>query len=367
MKQHPGKLGIREYIAIAILMVGSKATEDTPAALYSHIQTAAWMIPILAGAIICIPLILLLKTLSIFPDKNLFEVIQKLLGKYIGFFICLFIFMINSYAITFDSRTYTNIIRAFYFTTTPTLFIYSLLMFVCAYGAKKGIQHIGSVSYIVIFFVIISFYLALILSVKDSNLDSIFPIWGTGKLEILKESANRLTLYADFFILTMIIPYAASFKDFQKGTWIAFCYVIIHFTIATLVFICLFDTTILGMAYPFHTAIRYISFGDFLSNIEIFFFPIWLMAAFIRFAAFLYINSFMFGHLFKIKNFEYLIPALAVIYLLIGSIPETPMDVALVYKSKIQYVAGPTLAALSIVLWLTAFFKGEFKYAKKNI
>ena len=59
-------------------------------------------------------------------------------------------------------------------------------MFVCAYGAKKGIQHIGSVSYFVVFYVILSFYLALLLSLQDSNIEAIFPIWGTGKLEIIK-------------------------------------------------------------------------------------------------------------------------------------------------------------------------------------
>ena len=89
MKQQPGKLGIREYISIVILMVGAKATEDTPAILYSNVQNAAWMIPILSGAIFFIPLFLLLKTLSLFQGKNLFDVIQKLFGKYIGFVVCL--------------------------------------------------------------------------------------------------------------------------------------------------------------------------------------------------------------------------------------------------------------------------------------
>ena len=102
------------------------------------------------------------------------------------------------------------------------------------------------------------------------------------------------------------------------------------------------------MAYPFHTAIRYISFGTFLPNIEILFFPIWLLSAFIRFAAFLYINALMFGHLFKIKDFEFLIPSLATIYLLIGIIPESPIDVTLEFKAIIQYIAGPTFAAISI-------------------
>ena len=120
------------------------------------------------------------------------------------------------------------------------------------------------------------------------------------------------------------------------------------------------------MAYPFHTAIRYISFGTFLGNIEIFFFPIWLLAAFIRFAAIIYIGALMFGHLFKIKDFEFLIPSLATIYLLIGMIPESPIDVSLIFKAKIQFIAGPTFTAISILLWLVALFKGEFKHAKNK-
>ena len=63
MKQQAGKLGIREYASIAILMVGSKATEDTPAMLYAMYKNAAWMIPIITGAIFFIPLYLLIKNI----------------------------------------------------------------------------------------------------------------------------------------------------------------------------------------------------------------------------------------------------------------------------------------------------------------
>ena len=157
-----------------------------------------------------------------------------------------------------------------------------------------------------------------------------------------------------------------SINEYKKGTWISFIIVVLHLSISILIFICLFDTSLDEVAYPFHTAIRYISFGTFLSNIETLFFPIWVLGAFIRFAAFLYINAMMFGHLFKIKDFEFLIPSLATIYLLIGMIPETPVDVALDFKAKIQTIAGPTFAAISILVWLTALLKGEFKHAKSK-
>lgn len=365
MVQKSGQLGIREYICIAFLMIGMKGSEDTPAILYHDVQNASWMIPILSGGLFFVPLFLLLKTLSLFQGQNLFAVIQQLLGKYAAFLVCLLIFLFNSLAISFDSRTYTTIIRAFYFATTPNLILYAIFMFVCAYAAKKGIQRIGSISYLLIIYVALSFAAALFLSVQDSQIEAIFPIWGPGKLEILKASIPSLTLFADLFILTTIIPYITSYKDFRNGTWIAFVCVIVQLSLAAFLFIALFDKAFEGIAYPFHTAIRYISIGDILPNIETLFFPIWLSAAFIRFSAFLYINAHMFGQLFKIKDFQFLIPSLAAIYLLIGMIPDTPIDVAFI-KALIHHTAGPMFAVISITLWLAAWFKGEFKHAKKK-
>src|SRR3954465_11601835 len=126
MKRQPGKLGIREYLAILTLTIGAKATEETPTALYNAVQSSAWMIPILSGVFFVIPLFLLLKTMSLFQGKNLFEVIQKLFGKYIGFIVCLMIFFITLFGVSFDSRTYTEIIRSLYFTTTPKVIIYAI-------------------------------------------------------------------------------------------------------------------------------------------------------------------------------------------------------------------------------------------------
>jgi spore germination protein KB len=366
MDQKPGKLGIREFVSIAILMVGAKTTEDTPIHLYSQVQNAAWMIPLLSAGLFFIPLYLLIKTMSLYQDKGLFSVIKKLLGKYLGFIVCLVIFIISSYSVSFDTRTYTNIIRTFYFTTTPNLIIYAILMIVSAYGAKKGLQHIGSASYLIVFYALVSLYIALGLSTQHSNINSMFPIWGPGPLEILKEGSQKITLFADFFLLTMVIPYVTSNKVFKKGTWIAFVFVSIQISVSILIYICMFDDSLGGIGYPFHTAIRFISLGDYIPNVEIIFFIIWIMTAFIRFTAFLYINALMFGHLFKIKDFEYLIPSLTTIYLLIGIIPEAPIDVALKFKANIQNIAGPMFAGISIFIWLVALIKGEFKHAKNK-
>ena len=361
-----GKLGKREYMSIAILMIGAKATDSNPALLYSKVQNAAWMVPLLSAVIFFVGLFLLLKTMDLFQGKNLFSVIQQLLGRYIGFFLCLVIFLISSFGISFDSRTYTNIIRSFYFTTTPNLIIYAVLMVLGAYGAKKGIQNIGSVGYLVVFYVVLSLFFALIISTQDSTLQAIFPIWGPGKLEILKQSSLKITLYAEFFLLTMLIPNMTSIKEFRKSTWYAFAFVSFQISIAILIFICMFDTSLKGIGYPFHTSIGFLSLGLYLPNVEILFFVLWILAIFVRFAAFIYLNALMFGHLFKINDHKFLIPALTTIYLLIGSIPENSIEVSLVFKQSITNISGPTFFVISLLLWFVALVKGEFKHAKNR-
>ena len=366
MEKQPGKLGIREYTAIAIFVIGSRLTDDTVTLIYDPLQNASWMLPIVSGGIFFVPLFLLLKTLTLYKNKNLFTVVQQLLGKYIGFIVCLLIFVISSTALSFDSRAYVNIIRSFYFTTTPNVIIYAILMAVCAYGAKKGIQHIGSVSWLLFFYTIAALIIALALCLKDSTLQSIFPIWGPGKLEILKQSSLKTSLFADFFLFTLLIPCLTSIKDFRKGTWISYVFSMIILSGAYMIYILLFDQSVAGLGYPFHTAIRYITIGTFLPNVETLFFPIWLIATFIRYSAILYLCALMLGHLFKIKDFEFLVPSLATLYLLIGIIPDTPFEVTLVIRSKIVNVIGLAFAAISIIVWLTAWLKGEFKHEKNK-
>lgn len=366
MNLQPGKLGIREYVAIAILMVGAKATEDTPAILFQNAQNAGWLLAFLSAALFFIPLYLLIKTMSLFQGKNLFAVMNKLLGKYLGFALCLIILVISSLGITFDSRSYANIIRIYYFSTTPMLVLYSIFLGICAYGAKKGIQHVGTVSYLIVFYVLFSLIFSFILSTQNSTILSILPIWGPGILEIMKKSTGHFNMLGNFFLLTMLIPFLKSNKEFQKGTWIAYIFVSVQISAATLFYICMFDKSLAGLGYPYHTLIRYISLGSYIPNIEIFFFAIWLMEAFVRFTAFLYITALMFGHLFKIKDFEYLIPSIATIFLLIGLIPESPSDISVQLKPFISNLAGPLFAAVSLILWLTALVKGEFKHAKNK-
>lgn len=364
MEQQKGVIGIREYIAIIILTLGTKLTDDTPAILYNRLQNAAWMGIIISGILAIIPIYLLIKVLTLYPKKSLLDVINHLFGKYIGYLVILILWLIGSYAIIIDSAIYTDIIGTLYYISTPTIIIYLILMGVCAYGAKKGLEQIGSFAWAVLPYVKVSLFLVMVLTLKDGNLSFIFPIFGPGEWAVVKESSLKLSIYADLFYFALLVPYIKNAKDFRKGTWIAFGILIVELTIALAAYVILFDyVSVKFLNYPFHEAIRYIQFG-FLDNIETFFLPFWLIATCLRFSVYLYLNGILFGKLFKIKEFEYVIPSLATLFLFIGMIPETPTFTIFYFRKHLLHLTTPVFFFMPIALWLMAKLKGDFKNEK---
>lgn len=187
-----GKIGIREYVAIVVLMVGTKLGDDTPAILYKSLMNAAWMAPIIMGIIAVIPIYLLMRTVSLYPGKNLMDIIIHLFGKYIGFFVLFVLWIEISIAVIIDSAIYTDIIGTMYFNKTPTIVIYGLLMLVCAYGAKRGLEQIGSVAWSLIPYIKGSLFIALILTLTNGQLGFLFPVFGPGEFEVIKQSSMKL-------------------------------------------------------------------------------------------------------------------------------------------------------------------------------
>ncbi len=364
MNKTKGNIGTKEFFAVIVLTIGTKLEDDTPSILYTSMENAAWMAPIIIGVLSILPIFLLTKIISQYPDKNLIEIILHLFGKYFGYFVLFTLWLIQTYALVIDSAIYSDIIGSLYFSTTPNLIIYTLLIAVAAYGAKKGIEHIASFAWIVITAIKISAFAALLMIFLQGDISFIFPILGPGVWEIAKESTTFASIFGDFLFLSFIAFHLKSTKVFKKGVWMALLFVTFELTFALIGYVLLFDYNAVEMLnFPFHEAIRYIEFG-FLTNVESLFFPFWLLSTFTRFAFYFYISSLLFGTLFKIRQYEYVIPTLAILIVLLGSIPETPTFSIFSLRKTFLHFAAPIFLFLPALLWIMAKLKGDVKREK---
>lgn len=189
------KIGIKEYTMLAIFLVGIKTADDIPTMIFDRLMTAGWMGPIISGIFAVLPLILLLNLTKIHQGKGFIDITYHLLGKYFGFLVLFFLWAVGFFYIILDTATYTDIISTMYYINTPTIVIYAVLVAVSAYGAKKGLEQIGSVAWAIFPYLQFSLMFAIILTMLHGNADFLFPVFGPGEWDLVKESAMNVSLY----------------------------------------------------------------------------------------------------------------------------------------------------------------------------
>ncbi|MEW9050132.1 MAG: GerAB/ArcD/ProY family transporter [Neobacillus sp.] len=355
-------VGIREYIALLLLIIGVKLADSTPALYFDSLLSASWMGPLIGGITAIIPVYFLIKVMTLYEDMHLHDVTVHLFGKFLGIAISFIFWLYGSAVIAVDTRSYVDIIATLYFVKTPTISIFILLMAACAYTAMKGIQILGSLSWLVLAYVKVILIFALLLSIKEANIYAIFPLWGPGIREIITESVFKSSLYGDIFYMGLIFPVLASHKVFTKGTWIALGILTVEISISFLFFILMFDYISVSMlSFPFHELTRYIGIGTFLSNIDTLFFPFWVVASIVRFSVYLYLNALLFGYIFKVNEYKYSIPIFASVYLIVGMIPETPSFTIFQLRDPMYHIFSPVFIAFPILMWIIAKVRGDIK------
>ncbi|RXT08950.1 GerAB/ArcD/ProY family transporter [Ammoniphilus sp. CFH 90114] len=351
-----GKIGIREFVSLILLSIGSKLTDMTPAIIFNHVKQSTWMVPIFSLIIIAPSLFILLSLFKRYKDKNLYDIIVHLFGKYIGFIVGILLFIIVIEAIITSSRSYSDILGTMYFTTTPLLAIYGVFIGVSYMVAKMGLEAIGSSAYLTIPYIKVTLLLLGILGSSEGVFGRAFPLLGDGVDVILKESLLKSSIFGDIFVLTMIYPLVMEGKNFRKGLWMGLVITAVEISFFIFVYAIVFLEKI---AYPFHELARYVRLGTYFTNIETLFLGFWLIAALIRFAIYLYIASLLFGAIFKIKEFEPILLPLTIIVILAGMLPENPIYNVLHYRDMLLNIDSFFFLGLPIVLWLTAKWKGD--------
>ncbi len=355
------KLGLKEFISIAIITVGIALSDDTPSIVFQQTKTAGWMQPIFSALFLIIPFILLLKVINHFETDDFSLIIKQILGKYIGTIIIAFLWLLLSVRIIIESAIYTNIVETMFYPNTPTTVIYFTLLLISSYIAYKGIVHIGSVSWLLLAMIKISLGIALALGMIHGHIQFLLPIFGGGEAVVLKESFLKTSVYIDLLFLCFIMPQMKSKLNFPKGVWISFIVITIELVIAFAIFIAFFDyQTVVLQNYPYMEILRFIHLG-FLSNMESFFFPFWLMGTFIRFGFYLYLQLYFIQKLFHIEDVKHIIPALAFFTMLLGLLPSSPQYNLFDIKTVFLHIASPILIIFPILLWFISWIKGEFK------
>ncbi|EDL63173.1 GerAB/ArcD/ProY family transporter [Bacillus sp. SG-1] len=357
------KLGTRELFALITITLGIKFTDMTATLLYKKTAQAAWMIPLVSGLIMLIPLTCTLILLKHYGDRNIIDISYKVTGNFFGFLIGMTLFLAAYAATVVDSRSYVDIINTMYFESTSSTHLFFVLVGSSYFLANRGLLAIGRTALIAFPYIKVSLFFIIVLLWSDLYFGYLFPLTGFGLKEIAFQGASYASITSDLLFFSILFPFFKDYKTFKKATLLGLAVSTLELMIFFAVYIMYFDyPSIEFISYPFHEISRMVTFGRYVSHIEALFFAFWSVASLIRFAVYLYIATAFFAYTAKIKEFEPLILPFAGLTIMLGLLPENVVHNVLLLRSNVILMSTSVLLfIIPITLLIVAKLRGEFK------
>lgn len=362
IKKYDGKIGFRELITLIIISLGMKVTDSTPVLLTKLGLNSSWMLPIISGLVIIIPILCLLSLLKLYSDKNVINIIYLLAGKFIGFILVFILLLLTLQYVIITIRSYSDILNTLFYIKTPIYVITLLLIVSSCYIANKGFSVIGSLSWI-IYFSLQSILLILVIMLwKEFNFSYLFPLGGPGVFTLLKEGTTHSTILGEFIILAVFFPLVRTFKDYRNATLLGFLIAALQLSIFMIIYISVYGyPTLSVLNYPYHQLTRLVNVGRFATNMEAIFLGFWVLGTSIRFSLYFSTASTILSNVIKYKNQKLVIVLIGILTFLMSIVPDNFTKYVLNYRKFTIVMFWIYVVGLPILLYVIAKLKGEYK------
>jgi spore germination protein KB len=359
-----GKIGIREFVALIIFAVGTKATDTTPDLLIFPGKNAAWMISLFSFLFMLVPILLLLRLIKK-HNKGLADLTFMLAGKWFGTLIVLMLFAIMFSGLLISIRSYIDIVSTMYYQKTPISFLFLLLVATSCMIAKRGFETIGRMAWLMFGWIHISGVLLVIFLWDGINWGFLFPIAGPGFMDIIKNGASYSTIFFEFFLLASMFPFVRSYKEFRIASWIGFVLSAAWVTLLTMLYTLIFDyPSVEHINFPYHQLARIASVGP-ITHLESIFLGFWIISAAIHFAIILYLVAYLFARTLRIVEFEPLLLPFGGLALFLGMLPDNIVSLNFYREALFKFGSGVILT-LPLLYWMLDIWKGRKKNNAKQ-
>lgn len=229
-----------------------------------------WLAIILAIILSSIIFLGYSRILSLFPEKDLFDIVELIFGKYIGKF---FIFIYTWFTLHLSAlvlRDYGEFINTIGLVETPRIIPELFIISICIWMVKTGVESLGRWCEIFIIFIILFIVITLSLEIKNMNIDNLRPILYDGLTPVI----NGATSIMAFPLCECVsfLPVFSCLKDKSSSYRTYFLGLLIGglllFLVSISTLLSLGDETIFITYFPNYAAARRISIGSFLQRIE---------------------------------------------------------------------------------------------------
>lgn len=334
----------------AILGAGLKAKQDI------------WIAYIIAMVMASIIIAVYGRISSIFPGKNIYEIMDLVFGKIIG---KLFLLPFMFYSFTLGAlviRDFAEFVKIVSLPTTPLcIFAYSAIILII-WAVRESIEVLGR--FLSIFFPIYILMISTVTLLSSSlfEFDNLKPVLYDGFKPVLEASYSIFTFpFAEVVVFLCIMGNLRKNSSVYK---VYYCSLLIGGIV--LLVIAVRSLLVLGVPikllqyFPSYTSTRVIRVGTFLQRIEASIAIVFMISGFTKTTVCLHAATKGLAHLFNIKNYHRLAAPVGILMALYSIYMYGDAAKMFEWTANIyQYYAIPHQIIYPLIVWIAAEIKSR--------
>lgn len=314
-------------------------------------------ITIVIGGIAIMPVILLMVRLCLkFQGQTIFEFAGKIVGQWLGKFLCLLLILYFIIIAGFEIRSLAEVGLFFLLEGTPIWAMVLPFIWIGTYLVSGGINSIARVYQIVFPITILVLIISYGFSLRLFEISNLRPVLGEGIIPVLHGLKSSILVYSGCEVVMTIVAFMDNPKQAAKamlgGIAIPF-----GLYLLTVIFVIggLSINSVITSTWPTIDLIRSFEItGFFVERLEFPLMVIWLMQMFCNFCSFFFQASLGISQLFKLSYQPVIFVMVPLLYLS-TMVPKSRQDLfalgdAIGIMGVWLFLLIPVL--LSIVWWI---------------
>jgi spore germination protein KB len=274
-----------------------------PTVTAQYAENDLWLTGIFASLLGFIMVYTTIRLHELYPKQTVIEYSARIVGRIPGKIIGVLFFLFFLHVTGVMLRQYAEFVTGNYLLKTPMLLVISSMILLAAFAVRGGAEMIARCAVIFTpFFILPLFFLVLL--VPNLDIKNIFPILSNGLIPVIKGTLTPQAWLCEFFLMSFFLPSLSNPEKGRKWGLISLCAVIISMIYVNLITLFLLGPYTGNKIYPILVAFRYISFADFLSNLEALLLAMWIVGNFVKISVFYYVASLSFGQTFKLTDYR---------------------------------------------------------------
>lgn len=338
-----------------ILGVGGDAKND------------AWIAAI-AGIIMVFPTMLVFsRLLSLFHEKDLFDILEITLGKVMGRVTALVYIWYAFHLGALVLRNFGEFTNTVAMPETPMQVTLLCMGSVCIVGVRLGVEVLGRTT---AYFLPVMFFILVIvqlLALPLLKFNYIKPVLGNGLAPVLKGGFSVFSFpYAE---TVMFMGVFGSLKTQKSPFRVYFWGLLISgiiIIVTTIRNITVLGTTLGSLKFPSYAAVSSINIGDFLQRIEVTVSVVFVFGVFVKSSICLLVACKGIRKILNLKDYRSIVIQTGLLMIYFSYIVyDNSMEMRYWAFKVYPYYAFPMQVILPVIIWIFAEIKAK-KYRLKT-